>query len=304
MSPRILCIGHAAFDRIFRVNRLPSGPTKMRALEFIETGGGMAANAAVAIARLGGTVELWSRVGDDDVGVRIKSGLEAEGVDTRYVASFEDVRSSTSAIIVDDAGERVIVGARDVQMPSSTSWLPLERVKEADLVLADVRWLEAVRTVFAQARAHNIATVLDVDLGAREALPDLLALTDYAIFSKPALADFLPDLELKAGLDRAMLHGVRHAGVTLGQRGYVWRDQLGGGEIPAFAVDAVDTTGAGDAFHGVFAQMLAERRAVDECARFAAAAAALKCTRLGSRAGLPNRTTLERFLAAATAEAE
>ena len=301
MSLRILCIGHAALDRIFRVNRLPSGPTKMRALEFIETGGGMAANAAVAIARLGGTAELWSRVGDDDVGLRIRSGLESEGVDIRYVAAFEDVRSSTAAIIVDDKGDRIIVGARDVQMPSSTSWLPLERVRDVDLVLADVRWLEAVRTVFAHARAHAIPTVLDVDLGAREALPDLLALTDYAVFSEPALEDFLPGLDIKARLERAMLYGVRHAGVTRGARGYVWRDPLGGGEVPAFAVDAVDTTGAGDAFHGVFALMLAERRAVADCARLAAAAAALKCTRLGSRPGLPRRDELDAFLASATA---
>ena len=71
--------------------------------------------------------------------------------DVRYVQSFEGARSSTSAIIVDDKGERLIVGQRDAGMPSDTSWLPLERVKEADVVLGDLRWLEGVRTVFAMA---------------------------------------------------------------------------------------------------------------------------------------------------------
>ena len=102
----------------------------------------MAANAAVAIARLGGKAELWSRIGDDAAGGAIRAGLKAERVDVRYVQSFEGARSSTSAIIVDDKGERLIVGQRDAGMPCGTSWLPLERVKEADAVLGDLRWLE------------------------------------------------------------------------------------------------------------------------------------------------------------------
>ena len=110
----------------------------------------------------------------------------------RYVQAFEGARSSTSAIIVDDKGERLIVGQRDAGMPSGTSWLPLERIKEADAVLGDVRWLEGLRTVFARARKEKVPTVLDADLGAREALAGILALTDYAMFSAPALRDFAP----------------------------------------------------------------------------------------------------------------
>ena len=64
-AKRIICVGHAALDRIYRIEAFPAFPTKVRALEHIEAGGGMAANAAVAIARLGGKAELWSRVGDD-----------------------------------------------------------------------------------------------------------------------------------------------------------------------------------------------------------------------------------------------
>ena len=296
MTQPIICVGHAALDRIYRIGAFPPRPTKVRALEHVESGGGMAANAAAAIARLGGKVELWSRVGADEAGRRIKSGLRRAGVDVRYVESFDDGRSSTSAIIVDGKGERLVVGTRDINMPAGTSWLPLERIGSAALVLADLRWLEAVRVVFARARSAGIPTILDADLGGRDALTDILALTDYAIFSEEALSDYLPDMDLQARLDRVMLLGPRHAGVTLGERGYTWRDPFGGGKCPSFKVDVVDTTGAGDAFHGAFALALSEQRPIADCARVACAAAALKCTRLGARSGQPNRPELEAFM--------
>ena len=294
---RIICVGHAALDRIYRIESFPASPSKVRALEHVESGGGMSANAAATIARLGGRSELWSRVGDDDVGTKIRAGLKAAGVDVRSVQSFEDGRSSTSAIIVDDQGERMIVGARDINMPSGTSWLPLERIAGAGAVMADVRWLEGLRVAFSRARSEGIPTVLDADLGAREALSEVLALTDYAIFSAAALKDFAPDANTGARLKRVLDLGPKHAGVTLGAQGYRWRDADGAGEQPGFKVDVVDTTGAGDAFHGAFTLALVDGRSIAECARYACAAAALKCTRLGSRAGLPTRAELDAFLA-------
>ena len=185
---RIICVGHAALDRIYRIDAFPAEPTKVRALEHVEAGGGMAANAAATIAKLGGKAELWSRTGDDAAGSAIRAGLKADKVDVRYVQAFDGARSSTSAIIVDGRGERLIVGQRDAGMPSGTSWLPLERIKEADAVLGDVRWLEGLRTVFARARKEKVPTILDADLGAREALAGILALTDYAVFWLPRCA--------------------------------------------------------------------------------------------------------------------
>lgn len=294
---RVICIGHAALDRIYRIEAFPPEPTKVRALEHVESGGGMAANAAVAIARLGGRAELWSRIGDDLAGNAIRSGLKAEKVDVRYMQAFEGARSSTSAIIVDDRGERLIVGQRDAGMPSGTSWLPLERIAGADVVLGDVRWLEGVRTTFQHAREAGVPTVLDGDLGAREALAGILKLTDYAIFSAPALKEFSPGETDDDRLRAILALGPRYAGVTLGARGYAWRERDGScGAIPAFSVGVADTTGAGDAFHGAFALMIAEGRPAAECARVAAAVAALKCTRLGARAGLPTMAEVEAFL--------
>ena len=297
MTGSIICVGHAALDRVYRIEAFPARPTKVRAIEHIESGGGMAANAAATIGTLGGEVELWSRVGADDAGNRIRQALKQAKVDIRYVETFDEGRSSTSAIIVDDNGERLIVGTRDPNMPSGTSWLPVERIANAEIVLADLRWQEAVRAVFARARASDVPTVLDADVGNRDALTDILALTDYAVFSEEALADYLPDLDQQARLDRILLLGPRHAGVTLGAGGYVWRDTFGGGQSAAFEVDVVDTTGAGDAFHGAFTLALAEHRPIADCARFASAVAAMKCTRLGSRSGLPKRQEVEAFMA-------
>ncbi len=296
-AKRIICVGHAALDRIYRIDAFPPEPTKVRALEHVECGGGMAANAAVAIARLGGKAELWSRTGDDGAGNAIRAGLKAERVDVRCVQGFDGARSSTSAIIVDGKGERLIVGQRDAGMPSGTSWLPLERISEADAVLGDVRWLEGIRAVFTRARKEKVPTILDADLGAREALAGILKLTDYAIFCAPALREFAPAGSNADRLEHVLSLGPRHAGVTLGREGYLWRERKENGRLPSFSVSVTDTTGAGDAFHGAFALMVAEGRPVPECARVAAAVAALKCTRLGSRAGLPTRGELEAFLA-------
>ena len=104
---------------------------------------------------------------------------------------------------------------------------------------------------------------------------------------------------MRERLDHLLSFGVKHAGVTLGSEGYTWRERGSDGHVPAFSVSVTDTTGAGDAFHGTFALMLAEGVAVGERARMAAAAAALKCTRLGSRAGLPSRSELHKFQASA-----
>lgn len=294
----LIMIGHAALDRVYRVEAFPREPTKVRAIEAIEVGGGIAANAAVAAARLGAKVELWSRVGDDNAAAIVKAGLKAERVDIRSIESFEDSRTSTSAIIVDGRGERLIVGMRDTTMPTATSWLPLERIPQAAVVVADLRWLEATRVAFEHARKSGVTTLLDADLGAREALPEMLELSDYVIFSAPALRELIRDGDDCSRLAEALKLGPRYVGVTLGRDGYLWLEANGTrGAQPAYAVDAVDTTGAGDAFHGAFAVALAQGLDTVECARRAAAVAAMKCTRLGSRAGLPTAEELEAFLA-------
>ncbi len=297
MKP-VICVGHAALDYVYRIDAFPAQPTKVRSLEHIESGGGMAANAAATIARLGGPVELWSRTGADAAGGRIRAFLEADGVDVSYVKVYEGARSSTSVVIVDSKGDRLVVGERDHAMSMDPMWLPLHRIGEAGAVMSDMRWVEGTRAAFAAARIQGVPTILDADLGGGGDLREFLSLADYAIFSGPGLDTFVEGNDDAQRLAAVLAMGVRHAGVTRGASGYFWTAQDGKmGHQPAFPLEVVDTTGAGDAFHGAFAWALAQGRAAADCARIAAAVSALKCRRLGARSGLPTRPELDSFLA-------
>ncbi len=289
--PAIICLGHAALDRIYRIAAFPPSPRKVIATAAEETGGGMASNAAVAAARLGGRVALMSRVGDDAAGATVRAGLAAEGVDVAQVRSFAGGTTSTSAVIVDAAGERLLVGHPSQGIADDPAWLDLSAVRGAGAVLADVRWPAGAMALFAAARAAGVPTVLDAEMGAAPVLPGLLRLADIALFSAPGLAEFAPG-DAAAGLARARALGPGHAGVTQGGDGYLWADGDGLHHRPAFRVAVVDTSGAGDAFHGGFAWALAAGMAVGRCIDVAQAVAALKCGSRGNRAGLPRYADL------------
>lgn len=300
MSVReVVVVGHAALDRIYRIAAFAKRPAKHRALEHIESGGGSAANAAAAIGRLGGRVQLWSRVGRDDNGCKVIAALASDGVETGRILRHEGSRTSTAAVIVDGDGERLVASERDHAMPSSCDWLPLDEIAESAAVVSDMSWREATLAAFRCARMHGVPTVLDIDVGGGLPSKDVLGLTDFAIASRDALETLVDGADRAQKLLRLIALGVRHAGVTLGKEGYDWTNSVGGsGFQPAFEAEVVDTTGAGDAFHGAFAWALARRHNEAECARIAAAVAALKCRRLGARAGLPTREELDVFLVA------
>jgi sulfofructose kinase len=296
---KIIVIGHAVLDRVYRIAAFPPEPTKVRALEMIESGGGSAANAAAAIARLGGTAELWARIGDDEAGAKVRAFLEADGVDTQYVRTLHGARTSTSAVIVDARGERFIVGERDHAMSLDPAWLPFDGLDQAGAVLSDLKWVEATLLAFERARDAGVPTVADVDIGGHDLLFALLALTDYAIFPVAALEAAFPGGDLEGKLGRVLELGPRHAGVTQGAKGYAWRNRAGqSGLQPAFAAEVIDTTGAGDAFHGAFSWALVQGLDDAASARMASAVAALSCRKLGARAALPTRAALDSFLAA------
>lgn len=295
----IIVIGHAALDRVYRIAAFPAEPTKVRALEMIESGGGSAANAAVAISRLGGRTELWARVGDDEAGAKVRDFLEAEGVDTSFVRAMPGGRTSTSAIIVDAEGERLVVGERDHAMSLDPSWLALGRIADSGAVLSDLKWVEATLLAFERAHDEGVATVADADVEAHDLLLTMLGLTDYAIFPAAALDALFPGGALEEKLGRVLALGPRHAGVTQGGKGYTWRNRDGqSGHQVAFSAKVHDTTGAGDAFHGAFTWALVQGHDDTACARFAAAVAALSCRKLGARAALPTLDELEEFMAA------
>jgi sulfofructose kinase len=297
LGKRVVVVGHAALDSICRIEAFPEKPAKVQALERIESGGGTAANAAAAIAKLGGKAELWSRTGEDEAGSKIRRSLEDAGVNVTYVLVQHGARSPVSTVIVDAKGERLIVSEDDHDMPMASDWLPIQRIKAAGAVLSDLSWLEGTAAAFRAARANGVPTVLDVDLGSGELLCQNLSLTDYVIMSEPAFEHFIDGSGREDKLLWLISKGVQHTGVTCGVKGYHWlsRDGVQGFQ-EAFAVDAIDTTGAGDAFHGAFVLGLSCGLDDAECARLGSAVAALKCRRLGARAGLPAAREVDGFL--------
>ncbi len=298
--PRVICLGLSAFDVAWSVESLPHGAGKSRALDLREGGGGMAANAAVAAARLGADAAFWGRAGDDRAGVAMRDELAACGVDVTAFRLFAGGRSSVSGVVVDGRGERMIVNFRGAGLAADPSWLPLAAIGDADAVLADPRWPEGAAALFAAARRHGVPTILDGDVADAPVFDALLPHVDCAVFSEPGLAGYAGGAgAVDAQLEFARRRGCTVVAVTLGERGMAWLDGVGAYRLPACAVDVVDTTGAGDVFHGALAFALGARAALAEAFEFATVAAALKCRQAGGRAGIPDLASalagLQRF---------
>ncbi|HVY07741.1 MAG TPA: PfkB family carbohydrate kinase [Burkholderiales bacterium] len=295
---RVICVGHAAFDRVFAVDSWPAGSAKIPAHRYDESGGGMAANAAAAVARLGGVAEFWGPTGDDAVADAIRTQLIADGVDATNLRRFAGRTSSHSAVIVDARGERLVVGLRGTALQAPADWLPLERIASAGALLADVRWPEGAHVALQAAREAGIPAILDGEIASREILETLARVADHVIFSQRGLDAFAGD-DVQTGLRQAIDHGACMAAVTQGEAGVSWIDARAPANLqrcPAFPVAVVDTLAAGDVFHGAYALALAEGAKSAQAMRFACAAAAVKCSRSGGRSGAPNRTEVEALL--------
>jgi sulfofructose kinase len=283
---RIICLGLSALDQIWRVNELfDGGSEKIKSVEYATIGGGMAANAAVTVSRLGGHSMFWGRAGADAAGLEMRRAFEADGVDVAQFRLFPEGASSVSGIVIDAAGERQIVNFRG-RFPETADWLRLEQVVTASAVLADPRWVSGAVALFGAARRTGIPTVLDADVADEEVFRELLPLSDHAVFSEPALAHFAGSV-LDDALAKVAKFGCRVAAVTRGGSGVTWRVDGTVRSAPACAVNAIDTIGAGDVFHGAYAFAVGAGLSLDDIIAFASAAAALKCTRRGARAGIP-----------------
>ncbi|MCB1338132.1 MAG: sugar kinase [Maritimibacter sp.] len=289
----VLCVGLATLDFVFRLDALPDRPRKYQAETARMVGGGGAANAAVAIARLGGAAILSARIGDDPVGALILADLAAEGVDTRHVRPRPDTGSAWSSVCIDAAGERQIVNYRGSGPTPEIGWVDTH--SELDAVLADTRAPEAARAALNAARARGLPGVLD---GEAPVAPDLLDAASHVAFSMQGLSALMPECPLDEALATLASRHAIWAAVTDGAGGTWFTAPDGIAHAPAFPVEAVDTLGAGDVWHGAFALALAEGQDEAAAVRFASAAAALKCTQPGGRAGAPDRAAVLRFLEA------
>ncbi len=298
MTRRVLCLGMSALDTIYQVPAIPSAPTKILATGYTECGGGMAANASVAVARLSGGAAYWGRVGDDALGTRICAELAAEGVDVSHVRRVPDCVSPSAAILVAVDGERLVCAYNDPHLDRDASWLPMDDATNFDAVLADVRWPEGSMLVLDAARHAGKPAVLDGDIGPVDVLRDLATRATHAIFSETGLVAATGERDVVAGLQAIAAHTRAIVGVTLGPQGVRWIENARLHAAPAPRVQAVDTLGAGDVFHGAFALALAEGATTAHAMHFGNAAAAIKCTRFGGRRGAPSRMEVEALLRA------
>jgi sulfofructose kinase len=294
----VVAVGTAVMDYIFAVDELPQGGGKHFASGYSEIGGGPAANGAVAAARLGARAALWARVGADAVGDRLIAELAGDGVDTTHVRRVAGGRSSLSAVMVDGRGERMIVNYTDADLDADASWLPLDGLAGADAILVHHRWPAGAAAVMERARSLGVPSVIDADVIPEREAEDLVILASHAAFSQGALRELTGTGDIADGLRAAHARTQGWVCVTAGSEGCYWIEDNSVRHQPAFAVEVVDTLGAGDVFHGALAVALGEGRGEADAVRFASAAAALKCTRFGGRAGIPERAEVDRFLAA------
>jgi sulfofructose kinase len=290
----VLCIGISVLDYVFQVDAMPTRAEKYRAHDLASVGGGIAANAAVTVARQGGRARLITRLGDDPLARTILDDIAAEGVDVSLSRRFEGVRSQMSCVVVDRGGERMIVSYSDPAMPDATDWLPQALEADIGAVLGDTRWQAGSKHVMRLARRAGKPAVMDVDREPED--PELIDSCSHAALSSQAAAEMTGWTDPQKALEALSLRHSCWLAVTCGENGVWWMDGAKARHAPAFKIETRDTLGAGDAWHGAFALGLAEGMAEAEAVRYASAVAALKCTRFGGRAGIPDRAATEAFL--------
>ena len=277
--------------------RLPTAGETVTNGTLLVNYGGKGANQAVAARRLGAEVRLISCVGDDASGRAVRAALTAEGVGTAGVATDKAAATGTALILVDREGRNQIAVA-----PGANRALTVEHTRErgddfawAEVLVASCEVpLATVRCALELARRRGIPTILNPapvpDVGL-----DFLELVDY-LTPNAGEAARLSGIAGEAAAAAALrARGPRYVVVTLGERGVLACGEGPPHHVPAFPVDAIDTTAAGDAFNGALAVALTEGRQLGAALRFASAAAAIACTRRGAQPSLPTREEAERL---------
>ena len=287
----VLCTGAAVLDFVFHMSEFPVGGQKFGTHEAEIHGGGNAANAAVAITRLGGNAVLAAALGEDVVAHSILDELKSEGVDISRVSQMAGAASSYSCIIIDKAGDRQIINFRGRGLKTETGWFP--ELEGISAVLSDTRRVNAATAALSYARGIGVPGVLDaeepIDLS-------LLQLATHVAFSMQGLMSLAPNSsELETLASVAKEHG-NWTCVTDGAMGVWWSDGGSPQHIPAIPVKAVDTLGAGDVWHGAFALELGRGRNEVDAIQVANVAAALKCTAGQGRSSYPRSSDVTKLL--------
>ncbi len=294
----LIIIGSSNTDLIVRAQRLPAAGETVLGGDLATAAGGKGANQAVAAARLGAPVAFVARIGTDMFGEQAAAALAREGLDLRYLVRDPDAPSGVALIVVDAAGQNQIAVA-----PGANSRLTPADVAAAQPALAAARVLLLqleipLETVQAAARAGRAAG-LTVILNPAPAQPlpaALYPLVDYLTPNEHEAAALTGAADPEAAAAALLARGVKHVVITLGAAGALVAQPDQMRRVPGFAVTAVDTTAAGDAFNGGLAVALARGDRLDAAVRYAHAVAALSVTRSGAQPSLPTAEEVACFV--------
>lgn len=293
----VVGIGTPYYDMVINVSKMPGLDGATGANEAFYQGGGKVATAMAAAARLGRSAGMIAKVGENHRGQFIINDFRYNGVDTSAIIVDAPGTSSPFCLSLSEEEHktRIFIGKEGTAgelLPEEIDYDYLGCAKY--LHLENGRPASAAAALFA--REHGIVTVMDAD-NYQEGIVKLLPCLDVFIASEFFYRDMFGDLPYEAGCRKLLEAGPSTAIVTLGSRGSVGMTaQDGFFRTESFQVPVKDTTGAGDVFHGAYIVGLLEGMNAPECARFASAVSAIKCTCFGGRTGIPNRETVQRFL--------
>jgi ribokinase len=297
-APQLIVIGSLNTDLLVRVPALPGPGETVTGGVFEMSGGGKGANQAVAAARAGASVAMVGAVGADQFGARLLEELIEEGVDVVGVARLADVATGLAAIVVDEEGENQIAvasGANHALGPGDVARAFAELdLSAATCVLLSLEVDDEV-LVEGAARAAGAGLALVVNPAPARPLPPELVAQRPIVTPNAGEAAALTGRDDPADAAAALVEsGAAAALVTAGREGVFAAGE--GVRVERFrppVVSALDTTGAGDTFSGVFAAGLARGWDLDRAARWATAAAALSVTKPGARGGMPAASEIE-----------
>ncbi len=298
--PKIVVVGSANTDMVVKTERIPGPGETVIGGEFIMAAGGKGANQAVAAARLGAQVTFVGRLGSDVFGDQAIAGYQAQGIDTAYVVRDEHAASGVALIFVDARGENSIAVASGAN--AHLTPVDVERagaaIDSADVLLVQLEVpLDAVRRAIELAHRAGVCVILN-PAPAKEIDPDLLAQVSIATPNEHEIRVIVGEREQETAIARMLEAGTETVLVTLGPRGVLWATRAGRQNVPAFQVEAVDTTAAGDAFNGGLACALGRGLNMAQAIRYANAVAAISVTRMGAQPSLPTGGQVDDFLRA------
>jgi ribokinase len=280
-------LGQCSLDYLCTIDQYPPADTKCEFDDFLEQGGGPVATALVVLARWGISARFAGVVCRDPFGRLILEGLEDEGIETSAVRIEPGDRSQFAFICVEKgSGKRTIFWGRPETSSFPVADVPETFLDDADALHLDGLFVEASVHLAKKAKERNIPVILDAG-SLRPGMLELVRYTDHLIAAENFIGRFRPEAPLSSRLRELRQMGPQAVTVTLGERGSVslWEDVPC--LLPALRVEARDTTGAGDVFHGAYIYGLLQGWSVPERIRWATVAAGLSCRTLGGRSGIP-----------------